>query len=556
MTIEEEFTKVLTTSETLFVLFWSKEEGWHILGNGCHSLTKEELGERGLMGLEQIVEERDAELCRTFLTEFQNRLDGNRGASPAREHRMEVSLRLKTVESSFGYYKIECHLQNGEDGRVCRLVTMIRALDSEEIYRLQLAQNVTNDKNPVFFNKDVQRIMDQHPEWKYVLIQFDVAKFKLINEQCGEEVGDELLNYFIHVLKLECNEYQLYTRLSADVFMIVSPYETEDDVLDFINRLQGKLMGYKRILYTLVFGVCYIDDIHGNLRSYGDGAAYARQSIKGNALEYVAFYDEDMKETARSRKFVEDNMELALKEREFIMFLQPKYSISENQMVGAEALVRWKHPERGIIPPMEFVPLFEQNGFVIKMDQYIWEEACKTIRRWLDEGMEPLPISVNLSRRHLRNNAFVDILNQLVLQYNIPKKYLEIEITESVENEDLFDGIARLKESGFTLLMDDFGSGYSSLNALKDTPFDVIKIDRGFLQDFISSEKGQRIVEHTVQMARDIGLDLVAEGVETEEQAVFLSRCGCDTAQGFYYAKPMTLEEFNVLRRRQIAKTM
>lgn len=552
MTIEEEFTQVITTDESLFVLFWSQDLKWQVLGDGCRSLTKEEIRNHGLRGLEQIVEERDAELCRTFLTEFQNGLDGVREVSPMREHRMEVSLRLKTTDSSFGYYNVECHLQRGEDGRVCKLVTVIRALDPGEIYRLQLAQNVTNDKNPVSFTNEVQHLMEQHPDWKYVLIQFDVAKFKLINEQFGEEVGDELLSYFIQVLKLECNEYQLYTRLSADVFMIVSPYETEEDVLHFIDRLQGKLMGYKRILYTLVFGVCYIDDIHGNLRSYGDGAAYARQSIKGNALEYVAFYDEEMKKNARSRKFVEDNMELALKEREFVMFLQPKYSISENKMVGAEALVRWKHPERGIIPPMEFIPLFEQNGFVIKMDQYIWEEACRTIRCWLDAGVEPLPISVNLSRRHLRDNAFVDILNQLVVQYDIPKKYLEIEITESVEYEDLFGGIARLKESGFTLLMDDFGSGYSSLNALKDTPFDVVKIDRGFLQDFIRSEKGQRIVEHTVQMARDIGLDLVAEGVETEEQAVFLSQCGCDTAQGFYYAKPMTLDEFNDLRKMQI----
>ena len=240
-------------------------------------------------------------------------------------------------------------------------------------------------------------------------------------------------------------------------------------------------------------------------------------------------------------------MEKALKNGEFVMYLQPKYSIGEERMIGAEALVRWIHPEKGLIPPMDFVPLFEQNGFVIKMDRYIWEEACKLIREWIDAGTEPVPISVNLSRRHLKDMEFVSVLNDLIDKYQIPKEYLEIEITETVEEEGIAEGVSLLKENGYTLLMDDFGSGYSSLNMLKDTRFDVIKIDRGFLQDFIGSARGQKIVEHTIRMTKAIGLDLIAEGVETREQAEFLGDCGCDKAQGFYYAKPMTAAEFNKL---------
>ena len=234
------------------------------------------------------------------------------------------------------------------------------------------------------------------------------------------------------------------------------------------------------------------------------------------------------------------------------MYLQPKYSILHDKMVGAEALVRWVRPGKGIIPPAEFIPMFEKNGFVTKMDAFIWEEACRTVRSWMDKGIEPLPISVNVSRIHLKSGLFITTLNNLVEQYKIPKKYLEIEITETAEEEDAGVGINTLKENGFTLLMDDFGSGYSSLNTLKDTQFDVIKIDREFLQDFIGSKRGQTIVKHTIQMTRSIGLDLVAEGVETKEQAEFLSACGCDTAQGFYYAKPMTVEEFNVLLEKQL----
>lgn len=204
-----------------------------------------------------------------------------------------------------------------------------------------------------------------------------------------------------------------------------------------------------------------------------------------------------------------------------------------------------------MIAPMEFVPLFEQNGFVVKMDQYIWEEACRTVRAWIEEGLSPIPISVNVSRRHLKDSEFVSVLNRLVETYDIPKQYLEIEITETVEEEEIGSGISLLKDSGFKLLMDDFGSGFSSLNMLKDTKFDVIKMDQGFLRDFIGSDRGKRIVEHTIQMSRDIGLDMVAEGVETKEQAMFLKECGCDTAQGYYYAKPMALEEFNKLMRKK-----
>lgn len=234
------------------------------------------------------------------------------------------------------------------------------------------------------------------------------------------------------------------------------------------------------------------------------------------------------------------------------MYLQPKYSILHDKMVGAEALVRWIRPGKGIIPPAEFIPMFEKNGFVTKMDAFIWEEACRTVRSWMDKGIEPLPISVNVSRIHLKSGLFITTLNNLVEQYKIPKKCLEIEITETAEEEDAGVGIDTLKENGFTLLMDDFGSGYSSLNTLKDTQFDVIKIDREFLQDFIGSKRGQTIVKHTIQMTRSIGLDLVAEGVETKEQAEFLSACGCDTAQGFYYAKPMTVDEFNALLEKQL----
>lgn len=540
-----ELAEILLSDQSTFAMIWRAEQGWEITGDGCESLDKEGFQENGLLQLFRIVSEADSDLCHNYVEKI---LSGQVGAEDYCQlagNRMKVDLHLRTKKDYYGYYEILCRFQKDKRGAIIRMTMEIQELSAEAIYRIQLAQVITNDKNPAFFNRTVQAILQKNPDKKYALIQFDVAKFKMINEQFGETVGDELLNYFIETLKLYCNENQLYVRLTADVFMIFTDYQTQEDILQFIEEIRSHLLGYKGISYRLVFGICFVSDITKPLRQYGDGAAFARQSIKGDALNYVAFYRDEMKENARIRKFVEDNMEQALKNREFVMYLQPKYSISKNEMVGAEALARWIHPKQGLIAPGDFVPLFEQNGFIVKMDEYIWEEACKTIRQWMDAGMKLIPISVNLSRRHLKNERFIQVLNGLIEKYRVPKRYLEIEITETVEVDGLGKGIDLLKQNGFTLLMDDFGSGYSSLNTLKDTRFDVIKIDRGFLQDFIGSQRGQKIVEHTIKMTKSIGLDLVAEGVETREQAVFLSDCGCDTAQGFYYAKPMSLEEFN-----------
>lgn len=339
----------------------------------------------------------------------------------------------------------------------------------------------------------------------------------------------------------------MFARLTADVFMVMTSYETKQDLLDFIEFIRTNLLGYKNMEYRLVFGVAFVKDINENLRKYGDRASIARQSIKANAMEYVIFHDETMTQKVLSAKRVEDHMEKALENHEFVMYLQPKFDMDTEKIVGAEALVRWIKPGEGIIPPMEFIPVFEKNGFVTRLDMYICEEACKVIRYWLDNGIQPVPISVNMSRANMKSDEYLKRLETLVYGYDIPKELLEIEITETVEGEDVEEAIIGLKKHGYKLLMDDFGSGYSSLNTLKDTQFDIIKIDREFLQDFVGSDRGKVIVEHTIQMTKSIGLDIVAEGVENLEQARFLVESGCRVAQGFYYAKPMPVEEFDRL---------
>lgn len=547
MAFSKEVIDVIQSMSDVLVMFWDVHQGWNVVNGNCLLLSGKEKITNALEDLQECVQEEDKAAYNVFLRKMIAGMKGSSDFVPVDEERVNVSVRMSAQGNIYTYHKVECYLMKDDAGAIVRMNVVVCALDAEEIYRLQLAQNVTNDRTPAMFIRVANEVIKKNPGGNYALVQFDVAKFKAINEMYGEAFGDEMLNYFIESLKVLCNKDQLFVRLTADVFMILVSYETRQDILDFVEMINDNLLEYNGIAYRLVFGVGFVEDVNERLRKYGDRAALARQSIKGNALTHVAFYEEGMENTILTGKYVEDHMEQALINREFVMYLQPKYSIQSGRIVGAEALVRWIQPDKGLVSPADFIPLFEKNGFVTKMDAYIWEEACKTIRSWIEEGIEPLPISVNVSRVHLSDTHFIDVLNYLVDKYQIPKEYLEIEITETAANSGLTEGIRLLKDNGYTLLMDDFGSGYSSLNTLKDTQFDVIKIDRGFLQDFIGSERGQKIVEHTIQMTKSIGLDMVAEGVETKEQAMFLMDCGCDTAQGFYYARPMAVEKFNQL---------
>lgn len=545
----DKLLEVVQSLSGMLVSLFDVDSGWELLRNDCKAFCDVGLDTSVdiLTYTQQYITEEDLAAYMVFYDKISSGIKGSKEYVPVEEPRMDVSVHLKDKEIAF-YHKIECYFDKAEDGSIKGMLVLIAPLEAEEIYRLTLAQNITNDRSPAMFLRVANEVIRRESEKQYALIQFDVARFKAINEMYGEAFGDEMLNYFLESLKVICNQEQLYVRLTADVFMILTSYTDDNDLLSLVDVVNKSLLNYKNITYRLVFGICKIGNLDTPLRKYGDCAALARQSIKGNALEYVKFFEEGMKTSVLNNKYIEDYMEKALENHEFVMYLQPKYSIEKNVIVGAEALVRWFQKDKGVIQPNQFIPVFEKNGFIKKMDAYIWEVACKTIRRWIDRGMTPLPISVNVSRVHLNSGAFISTLNQLVHKYRIPKHLLEIEITETVDNtERMMEYIMTLKRDGFVLLMDDFGSGYSSLNTLKDTQFDVLKIDRGFLQDFIESDRGQKIVAHTIDMTKAIGMDLVAEGVETKEQADFLAGCGCDIAQGFYYAKPMPVEEYEKL---------
>lgn len=382
-------------------------------------------------------------------------------------------------------------------------------------------------------------------------IQFDIRKFKIINDLYGAKFGDEILDFIRHQLDKCCHAEQYFVNLRSDVFMIVTEYDDEEELVDLIHRLDASISSYKDVRLQITYGVYTVEDKTMELRQMEDRAAMARKASKNNILTNILFYKEQFKESLYNRKFIEENMQAAITGRQFMMYLQPKYSIAKNEIIGAEALVRWRHPERGMIYPDQFIPIIEENGFIKKVDYYIWAEACRFIKRCEEAGITSCPVSVNVSRVHLRDDECITVLSELIRSYAIPRKLLELEITESADNQQVSMKALQLKEEGFTLLMDDFGSGYSSLNILLETPFDMIKLDKKFMENMMVSGKGRLILEQVVSMAGKLHLGLLAEGVETREQIDLLQSIGCDQVQGYYYARPMPEDEFFALLKQQ-----
>ncbi len=473
-----------------------------------------------------------AEFMDRIKQSFESRMDSDR---------LSVHIRL-SEDGEETWYTINVWL-TGNDGRMSEIAGFIHKASSAEVMQIDILNYYSTTDNPLMINKLIMEKINASEDGKMALIHFDIKRFKFINEAYGEDAGTELLYYISRRLKTYCSKKQLSARLNSDLFMLLTPYEDIDSLTDMIRDIEQRLMGFRDIRYEFAFGVYLIDDKTVPPRVMGDRASQARRMVKSSAIENIFFYDNKMLQIGKARKFIEDNMISALENEEFFIYLQPKFCISTRRVLGFEALVRWKHPARGIIQPGEFIPLFEENGFIIKLDIYVWECACRVLRDWIDKGLTPLPISINVSRAHLKDDSFIRALDEMMIKYRLPKYLLEVEITESIENINTNRMMQEIKKHGYTLLMDDFGSGYSSLNTLKSTNFDVLKIDREFLSSFMISEHGKKIISHTISMSKDIGLGLIAEGVETAEQADFLSRCGCDTAQGFLYARPMPIED-------------
>lgn len=410
------------------------------------------------------------------------------------------------------------------------------------------------------FYQKVRQILTEAVGEKFAFVRIDIDRFKMINNFYGIKEGDRvLMSIAKELIKISgVFDYFVYARLENDVFACCLPYKEENiDLL--VNDLQINLKKVNKDYNIKVScGVYIINDYNMDVSEMYDRAYLAAKTCKGKFVQNVAYYDESMIENMRQEQFVINAVNKAIEEEQFVVYLQPKVNLVTGKPYGAEALVRWMHPKRGMISPGEFIPIYERNGIIGRLDQYMWRSVCKLLRRWIDEGRNPDPISVNVSRVNIYNPHLVEILNKLITEYRIPPHLLNLEITESAFMEDqalVMKTMKRLHNLGFKIMMDDFGSGYSSLNVLKDMDVDYLKIDMKFLQqDDAFNGKGEKVLTSVVRMAKWLHLPSIVEGVETEEQVDFLKCIGCEYAQGFYYAKPMPVVDYEMYISRERKK--
>lgn len=431
-----------------------------------------------------------------------------------------------------------------------RVASIINLRETAAMINLVQYDRLTGLYSKEFFYRRAKERILAHPERSYDIICSDIENFKLINDIFGMPAGDRLLRGLADLYTTMVGDKGICGRYNADQFacLLEHRWTYTDDLFIKATQTINSLSSAKNVV--MKWGIYAVEDRSVSVEQMCDRALLAARSIKGRYGTYFAAYDDTLRNKLLREQAITNGMESALAQEQFEIYLQPKYCIKDDSLAGAEALVRWNHPEWGMQSPAEFIPLFEKNGFITKLDQFVWDRACAALQSWDEKGYPAISVSVNVSRADIYNADIADILIKTVRKYRLPPSRLHLEITESAYTENpkqIIDTVGRLRELGFVIEMDDFGSGYSSLNMLNQMPLDVLKLDMKFIQVETAKPVNQGILRFIMGLARWMNLSVVAEGVETREQLVRLREIGCDYVQGYYFAKPMPCGEFEAL---------
>jgi diguanylate cyclase (GGDEF)-like protein/PAS domain S-box-containing protein len=474
----------------------------------------------------------------------------------------QVEYRIRRRDGSL-IWVMECGraVRNPKTGvkTISSIITNISPLkQTHERFLFALRHDkLTGLYNKQAFCRRTEEILMRHQDEEFEILAFDIDRFKVINDLFGEATGDRLLRYIADFLRHVELPLMTYGRLHSDHFIVCYPVQknARDHLITSLKTLAASFALDYRVEFS--FGVYRVSDRTLSMNAMCDRALIALSQAKENGLIECGVYIEDMRSSMVNEQVITNHMRDSLAHQDFVIYLQPKYDIEKNRIVGAESLVRWSHPKLGFVSPGKFIPVFEHNGFIYQLDKYVWEKSCEFLRRSLDLDKPALPISVNVSRIDLYSPDIVKDFVDLVRKYNLPPRLLELELTESayVDNpQHIIDITKQLQQYGFPILMDDFGSGYSSLNMLKDLPVDVLKIDLKFL-DYVDGSpeatRGNSILRSIVRMAQWLDLKVIAEGVETSRQVDFLRSIGCRYVQGYYYSKPVPVETYERMCREE-----
>lgn len=400
---------------------------------------------------------------------------------------------------------------------------------------------------PAFF-KMAEELLKNNPNMEFDIVISDIVDFKKINETYGIKTGDKILGWVGSMFAPYISEDLLVGRYGGDQMVIMGPHEkvVKNKFQDGLERfmMAEKRNGLPDIV--MKFGVYENIQHDRSIISSCDKAHVALNKIKGHYEKILAFYDEKLISELDVQRRIENSMYDSLKNNDFKVYYQPKHDAVTGRLVGAEALIRWIHPEYGFMSPAQFIPLFENNGFVVEIDAFVWKRTCENLRRWEDKGIETVPVSVNASKLTFVQEELIKKLQVPVVENSISPKQLHLEITETLMTDDVDDLVHKLtamRAIGYQIELDDFGAGYSSINILSSLPLDVVKLDMSFMKQF-GDDKRAKVLAACINLAKELGYKTVSEGVELKEQKDVLGILGVDIIQGYYYSKPLSEEEF------------
>lgn len=437
-----------------------------------------------------------------------------------------------------------------------------RAKSSETIDKL----NEVAYRNPVtklgnidYFILKCTELFEKNPNASFSLVAFNITNIGKINQLFGPTEGDNVILYAANVLKrIATQRWELHAQIYSNLFGLMIKGGTEESILSLVNEITEGLKKYnENVPIEAAFGIYQTSDTTQPIMQMVNACMLAQKFVRNpNECNY-AFYTEELEADFIKNKKMSDEMVEAMDNHKFLMYLQPIVDFHTFRIISAEALVRWDYPGQGLLSPYAFISVFEETKLINKLDYYMWEECCRTIRRWIDNKIQPTPIAMNISPIHFQQPGLVAKLNSLCEHYLIDKSLLVLEFPERTFSGDLKkikETIEQLKDNGFTLCVDSFGITNSPLNLFQEYPIDRIKFDRSFLKTNFESEDSSSVLRYLVAMAKESGITVIAEGVETLEQTNVLQELGCDAAQGYFFSKPVPPREFDQLSSSMVNK--
>lgn len=410
---------------------------------------------------------------------------------------------------------------------------------------------LTNINNRKGFRRASDELMFHHRGEEMMLIKVQIYNLNEINERFGRPIGDKVLIRMAESLESQSKDQDMvFGRIGGDTFAAMMCTNTFISELHSYNLAQYVQEWILDQDYEIAFygGVCFFTEGEMELRAIMDRASYALDKVRGDFRKNICIFNDALEREYDQKMRLEQMARSAFKNDSFRVYLQPICDTQTKELVSAEALVRWLDKDGSVIPPDEFVPIFEKNGFITQVDLFVLDEVCRTIRAWIDGGIVPIPISVNVSRVDISTPHFVDRVIETVERYNLDHSLIKIELTESAFNESVRTieaSMSELRSNGFKILMDDFGSGYSNLNMFQDITVDIVKIDMKFLKNIDEDGKGRVVLQSVVNMSQELGLETVVEGVENETQFDFIKALHCEMTQGYFFDRPMPIRRFN-----------